>query len=99
MNETKIPSIAKYTALVTFLVPLVLALAFIGSGNVEFLFVGFYFFVFAALVNLVVIFYLAILGARRSYPTYLLKGIALLLLNVLTFIAFVAMGVYFTNKK
>jgi hypothetical protein len=99
MNETKtnVPSIAKYTALVTFLVPLVLALAFVGSGNIEFLFMGFYFFLFAALVNLVVLFYLAILASRRSYPTYLLKGIALLLLNVLTVIAFVAMGVYFTN--
>ena len=92
MNETKIPSIAKYTALVTFFVPLVLALAFISSGNVEFLFVGFYFFVFAALVNLMVIFYLAILASRRSYPIYLLKAIALLLLNVLTFFAFVALN-------
>jgi hypothetical protein len=99
MNETKtnVPSIAKYTVLVTFLVPVVLALAFIGSGNSKFLFMGFYFFLFAALVNLVVLFYLAILASRRSYPTYLLKGIALLLLNVLTVIAFVAMGVYFTN--
>lgn len=99
MNQTKmnVPTIAKYTALVTFLVPVVLALAFIGSGNVEFLFLGFYFFVFAALVNLVVLFYLAILASRRSYPNYLLKGIALLLLNVFTVIAFVAMGVYFTN--
>lgn len=97
MIETKTPSIAKYTALVTFLVPLVLALAFVGSGNSQFLFFGLYFFLFAAVVNMVVLIYIAVKAAKRGYPNNLLRGIGLLLLNVLTVIGFVFVGVYFTS--
>jgi hypothetical protein len=80
--------LAKYTTIITFFIAFLICLAFVLTGDMDYGFIGLYYFFGAGLINLIILILLAIIGGR---------GIGLLFLNIPTAIVFFAIGIYFTS--
>ena len=80
--------LAKYTTLFTFLIALLICLAYVFTGDMQYGFVGLYYFFGAGIINVIIMIFLAIIGG---------KGSVYLLLNIPTAIVFFAIGIYFTS--
>ena len=85
--------LAKYTTLFTFLIALLILLAFVFTGDVHYAYLGMYYFLGAVGINLIVVIILIFSGDRGISG----KGIGLLFLNIPTAIGFFAVAMYFTS--
>ena len=94
MKDTRlIHPLAKYTTLFTFLIALLILLAFVFTGDMHYAFLGMYYFLGALGINLVIVVILTFIGERGISG----KGIGLLFLNIPTAIGFFAVAIYFTG--
>ena len=80
--------LAKYTTIITFLIALLICLAYVFTGDMDYGFIGLYYFFGAGIINLIIMIFLAVIGG---------KGSVYLLLNIPTAIVFFAIGIYFTS--
>jgi hypothetical protein len=85
--------LAKYTTLFTFLIALLILLAFVFTGDMHYAYIGMYYFFGAAAINLFIVFILVFIGDRGISG----KGIGLLFLNIPTAIGFFAVAIYLTG--
>ena len=80
--------LAKYTTIITFLIALLICLAYVFTGDMDYGFIGLYYFFGGGIINLIIMIFLAVIGG---------KGSVYLLLNIPTAIVFFAIGIYFTS--
>jgi hypothetical protein len=80
--------LAKYTTIITFFIAFLICLAFVFTGDIDYGFIGLFYFFGAGIINLIIMIFLAVIGG---------KGSAYMLLNIPTAIVFFAIGIYFTS--
>ena len=83
----------KYTPLFTFLIALLILLAFVFTSDIHYAYLGMYYFLGAVGINLIVVIVIIFSGVRGIEG----KGIGLLFLNIPTAIGFFAVAMYFTG--
>ena len=83
------------TALITFAIATVICGVYFFTGNLDFGFIGYFFFLLAVPINLIILMILVIKSSKVEDPERLKSGIRLMILNIPVAILYFGFGMYF----
>ena len=95
MKNTKwFTGLGRITALVTFVIATIICGLFCFTGNLDYVFYGYFFFLFAVPVNIIILIYLLLKRAKPGQTKKENQGIGLMFLNIPVAIIYFCIGIY-----
>jgi hypothetical protein len=85
------------TALVTFAIATTICGFYFFTGNLDYGFYGYFFFLFAVPINIIIFIILLIYAPKTREPKRVNRSAALMLLNIPVAIFYFGVGIYFTG--
>lgn len=87
----------KITALTTFIIATIICSCFFFTGDIEYGFYGYFFFLFAFPINLVILIFLVWRSRKFADANKILNSVLLMLLNIPVAIVYFFFGIYMTG--
>ena len=96
-NTQRYLRLGNLTTLITFATATIICGLYFFSGNLDYGFYGYFFFLFAFPVNLIILIILLVYAPKTREPKRVRKSAARMLLNVPVAILYFGIGIYFTT--
>src|SRR5690554_220510 len=87
--------LGRWTAFLTFTIASLIGLLYIFTGDSNYGFFGYFFFLSAFVINLIVLIFLLIKAPKSENPKKIYKGINWMLFNIPIAILYFGIGIYF----
>lgn len=94
-NTQPYARLGRLTALVTFAIATIICGLYYITGNLDYGFIGYFFFLIAFPVNIIIMIILLIKASKDEQPKRIYRGISLMLLNIPIAIFYFGIGIYF----
>lgn len=98
MKKTKLyDRLGQLTALITFVIPTVIFAVYCFTGDLHYGFVGYFYFLLAVPINLIILIILGIKSSKTENPSRIKNGTRLMLINIPVAALYFSIGLYFTG--